>query len=247
MQIKYMDWRSDQALEEEHLAVTYHLNSNHYPQLDVLTRSRMKMLRNLFMQMNQAVTPVKRYYASERFRNDALHQEGYPHMAEIIAGLEKLQRTTVPFWDYESLKNLGPADKLDALDLYFISKGQTNGSYELFYYSPAEKFVEYVKEVEDPHWWNKTYDPGLEFRDGDLALFITANISRSIKLFGERGYRLMMLEGGRLTERLARCSQESGRQPVPVMTFYDNPVQELLGVDGYYDVVLSSLIFRDGE
>ncbi|WMT41484.1 hypothetical protein RE628_02775 [Paenibacillus sp. D2_2] len=53
-----------------------------------------------------------------------------------------------------------------------------------------------------------------------------------------------MLEGGRLTERLVRSSQESGRALVPVMTFYDKPVQELLGIDGYYDIVLSSLIFR---
>lgn len=247
MQIKYMDWQSDQDFEGEHLAMTYHLNSNHYPQLDVLTRSRMKMLKNLFMQMNQAVTPAKRYFAAERFKADELYHEGHPYIAELLASLEKLQRTTVPFWDFESLKNLGPTDKLDALDLYFLSKSQTSGSYVLFYYSPAEKFVEYVKEEEGPRWWNKTFDKSLEFRDGDLALFITANINRTIRLFGERGYRLCMLEGGRMTERLVRSSQESGRSLVPVMTFYDKPVQELLGVDGYYDVVLSSLIFRGEE
>lgn len=244
MQIKYMDWQSDQDFRGEHLAMTYHLNSNHHPQLDVLTRSRMKMLKNLFMQMNQAVTPAKRYFAAERFKADELYHEGHPYIAELLARLEKLQRTTVPFWDFESLKNLGPTDKLDALDLYFLSKSQASGSYVLFYYSPAEKFVEYVKEEEGSRWWNKTFDKSLEFRDGDLALFITANINRTIRLFGERGYRLCMLEGGRLTERLVCSSQESGRSLVPVMTFYDKPVQELLGVDGYYDVVLSSLIFR---
>ncbi|AZS13541.1 hypothetical protein [Paenibacillus lutimineralis] len=247
MQIKYMDWQSDQDFEGEYLAMTYHLNSNHYQQLDVLTRSRMKMLKNLFMQMNQAVTPAKRYFAAERFKADELYHEGHPYIAELLASLEKLQRTTVPFWDFESLKNLGPTDKLDALDLYFLSKSQTSGSYVLFYYSPAEKFVEYVKEEEGARWWNKTFDKSLEFRDGDLALFITANINRTIRLFGERGYRLCMLEGGRMTERLVRSSQESGRSLVPVMTFYDKPVQELLGVDGYYDVVLSSLIFRGEE
>jgi hypothetical protein len=66
MQVKFIDWRSDQDVEEERLALTYHTNSNQYQQMDVLTRSRMKMLKNLFTQMNVDVTPAKRYFSSPR-------------------------------------------------------------------------------------------------------------------------------------------------------------------------------------
>ncbi|AJS60575.1 hypothetical protein [Paenibacillus sp. IHBB 10380] len=58
MQVKFIDWPSDHDVEEERLALTYHLNSNYYQQLDVLTRARMKMLKKLFTQMNVEVTQL---------------------------------------------------------------------------------------------------------------------------------------------------------------------------------------------
>ncbi|MNZ28619.1 hypothetical protein D3C78_458480 [compost metagenome] len=247
MQVKYIDWRSDQEVDEERLALTYHHNSNLYPQFDVLTRSRMKMLKRLFSQMNQAVTPAKRYFASQRYTIDSMDRKSHPFIAELAARLDQLYETYQPFKDFESLKELGAAQQLDGSDIYFLSKNQISTQYELFYCSPAQGYAELVKEDVEAGWWKTTFDSGINFQYGDGAIFITANINRSMKLFGERGYRLSLLEGGRLTERLLQCSQGIGGTLSPVMSFYDKAVHELLGIDGYYDVVLSGLLFREEE
>ncbi|KOR87863.1 hypothetical protein [Paenibacillus solani] len=247
MQIKYMDWRSDQEVEEERLALTYHHNSNLYPQFDVLTRSRMKMLKRLFSQMNQTVTPAKRYYASPRYSMKKLDRKEHPFIANLANRLDELQENVKPYKDFESLRELGAAHSLDSPDIYLLSKNRISQELELFYCSPAEGYIEFVKGPIDPNWHEAAFDPGMGVQEGDGAVFITANLHRSMKLFGERGYRLSLLEGGRLTERLLQCTKESGSKVSPLMTFYDKAVHELLGIDGYYEVVLSVLTFREEE
>lgn len=245
MPIKYMDWRSDQDMNDEHLAMTYHQNSNHYPQLEVLTRARMKMLRNLFTQMNGAVTPAKRYFGAERIGLEKIDPQKHPVMVKLAAGISQGRNSRLPFWDYGHLQQWGTAEQLDSLDLYFVSKNRVSGRYEIFYCCPSGQFVDYVKEEADSGWGQALFPTDLDVRDGAFAVFITANLQRSNRLFGERGYRLSLLEGGRWTERLVSLSHEQGVPLVPVMTFYDKAAHELLGLDGYYDVILASLIFRE--
>lgn len=247
MQIKYLDWRSDQEVEEERLALTYHHNSNMYPQFDVLTRSRMKMLKRLFSQMNQTVTPAKRYYATLRYRMNTLDRSQHPFIAKLAEKLDELQENVQPYKDFESLRELGAAHSLDSPDIYLLSRNRLTQEFELFYCSPAEGYIELVKGSIDPNWHEAAFHPGTGVQDDDGAVFVTANLQRSMKLFGERGYRLSLLEGGRLTERLLLCTKDSGSKVSPLMTFYDKAVHELLGIDGYYDVVLSVLTFREEE
>lgn len=243
MQVKYMDWRSEHELEDERLALLYHANSNLHPQLEVLTRSRMKMLKQLFAQMNVEVTPAKRYFASPSFGLHKSELAEHPFIMKLLGHLQELQGQSRPFLDYEPLKELGGA-KLDGPELYILSRSPANGSYELFYCNPAEMVVQRVKEA-DSGIWNRLFNSELVQGTAEAAVFVTANINRSIKLFGERGYRLSLLEGGRLTERLSLCSHKFGWKIQPVATFYDLAVQELLEIDGHYEVVLSCLILEE--
>lgn len=239
-----MDWRSDQEINEEGLVLTYHHNSNHYPHYEVLTRSRMKMLKSLFTQMNQTVTPAKRYFATQRFAMDGLDRDKHPLVAEIAARVEQLLQAHQAFRDFDKMRELGTARQLDTTDLYFLSKNQLSQQYELYYCNPAEGIIELVNEYVECDWWERAFDSNLGFRDGDAALFVTANIKRSTKLFG-RGYRHSLLEGGRMTERIMNCMQDSECTLSPVMTFFDKAVHSLLDINGYYEVVLSSLIIRE--
>lgn len=245
MQVKYMDWRSDRELEEERLALMYHANSNHYPQLEVLTRSRMKMLKALFSQMKVEVTPAKRYFASSSFGLQDREITDHPFIMKLLTRLVELQGQSKPFLDFDPLKEMG-GFKLDGPEMYILSKNYTSGKFELFYCHPLELVVQRVKEVE-PGVWDQLFNSDLVQKSGEGAVFVTANINRSIKLFGERGYRLSLLEGGRLTERLSQCTSRSGLDIQPVATFYDLAAHNLLEIDGNYEVVLSCLIINEEE
>jgi len=245
MQVKFIDWRSDQDVEEERLALTYHTNSNQYQQMDVLTRSRMKMLKNLFTQMNVDVTPAKRYFSSPRYGLHTQKLTDHPFIVELLKRLTSLQEQAKPFLDFEPIKEFS-GEQPDGPEIYVLSRNQTSGMYELFYCSILKLEVERVKVVV-PEVWDSLFDLKLVQSTGEGAVFITANIQRSIKLFGERGYRLSLLDGGRLTERLSVCFYGKGWNLQPLMTFYDSTAKELLGIDGQYEVVLSCLIIREEE
>ncbi|MFC4098457.1 nitroreductase family protein [Paenibacillus xanthanilyticus] len=244
MQMKFVDWRSDREVEEERLALTYHANSNHYPQLDVLTRTRMKMLNRLFAQMNAEATPAKRYFAAARHASSASLMD-HPLAASMLERLERLQREALPFLDFDRFREAGGA-RLDAPEMYIVSRSTDTGRFELFYCNPFESILERVKAVEDRQV-TALFDPDYAAQAARGAVFVTANINRSLKLFGERGYRLSLLEGGRLTERLAAGTAGTEVALQPTLGFYDEPVNELLGLDGFYDVVLSCLIIREEE
>jgi hypothetical protein len=245
MQVKFIDWRSDQDIEEDRLALTYHINSNHYPQMDVLTRSRMKMLKNLFAQMNVEVTPAKRYFSSPTYGLHTQELTDHPFIMELLDQFASLQAQAKPFLDFKPMKEFS-REQLDGPEMYVLSRNKTSGMYDLFYFSILKLEVERVKEAE-PDVWEKLFDPNLVQHVGAGAVFITANIHRSIILFGERGYRLSLLEGGRLTERLSTCLYGKRWDLEPLMTFYDQPAKELLGIDGQYEVALSCLIIREEE
>ncbi|WP_342437681.1 hypothetical protein NSS79_33150 [Paenibacillus sp. FSL L8-0436] len=243
MQVKSMDWRSEHELEEERLALKYHSNSNVNPQLEVLTRSRMKMLNQLFAQRNVEVKPAKRYFSSPSVGLRKGELAEHPFMMKLLVHLQELQVQSRPFLDYEPLRELGGA-KLDGPELYIFSRSPVSGRHELFYCNPAEMVVQRVKET-DPGIWNRLFHSDQIQGTAEAAVFVTAKIQSSMKLFGERGYRLSLLEGGRLTERLSQCTHKFGWKFQPVATFYDRAVQELLEIDGHSEVVLSCLILEE--
>ncbi|SDS66199.1 hypothetical protein SAMN05444162_1963 [Paenibacillaceae bacterium GAS479] len=261
MQSKFIDWRADVHAEEDRLSLTYHLNSSHYPQLDVLTRSRMKMLRKLFAQMSAPVTPAKSYYAVPRYKlpnggaeepelfgpaarelSQASGLSAHPAVKKLLGRLRETQPESQPFADFGALEELGGA-ALDSPELYMLSRSQATGGLELLYFHPHGDCLQSLGSIAEERS-STLFDPSIAPAPLEGAVFIAANLRRTLQLFGERGYRLSLLEGGRLTERLAACAPGTGCSLQSVLGFYDNRVHELLGLDGHYEVVLSCLMMH---
>ncbi|QGG54430.1 hypothetical protein [Paenibacillus sp. B01] len=249
MQSKFIDWRADALAGEDSLSLTYHLNSSHYPQLEVLTRSRMKMLRKLFAQMNAPATPAKRYFSAPHSRladDPEAETEGglndHPALRRLLVRLRRLQPQTAPFADFGPLEELGGA-ALDSPELYILSRSSATKRLELFYFHPHGDCLQELG-APDEERCSALFDPAVNAGPLQGAIFVAANLHRSLQLFGERGYRLSLLEGGRITERLAACSAGSGLRLQPVLGFYDSRVHQLLGLDGQYEVALSCLLLQ---
>ncbi|AOZ93431.1 hypothetical protein [Paenibacillus crassostreae] len=231
MQENYIGWHSN-------------INFNHDPNLDVLIRLRMKMLKSLFTRMNIEETSDKHYYTTERYGLTTSEMDNHPFVVELLMGLSKHQEKVKPFIDYEAMKAL--SREQDGPEVYVLSLNQTTFKYELFYCSINKFEVERVKEVK-LEVWKKCFEAIHLQKIETGVVFITASIPRSIKLFGEHSYRINLLEGGRLTERLAMCVYRDGWELQPLMTFNDQLTKDLLEIDGQYGVVISCLIIDRKE
>lgn len=68
--------------------------------------------------------------------------------------------------------------------------------------------------------------------DASLVVMITAIFERSIFKYGERGYRLALLEAGHVAQNLALAAQSLNLGCLNIAGYYDREVDAFLGVDG---------------
>ncbi|GGN99985.1 hypothetical protein [Saccharibacillus kuerlensis] len=243
MNLKFNDWRSDRELDEERLSLVYHSGSAHHPELDVLLRARMKMLSSLFRQMNGQAAAAKRYFGSLSLpTSEAVLPNGLQEWLHAYAEAED----TMPSRPFEDVLRLKESAGFlpDELDLYVICRTEEN-EYACYHVEENARVLQpcgrpWVVSLEE------AFPPGLLTGTPQAIWFAAANLHRSHKLLGERGYRYSLLEAGRLTEKIQSCAPQSV-SAAPIATFYDERVNEWLGLDGLYEAALSAIVMYEKE
>ncbi|MCM3749400.1 hypothetical protein M3223_18775 [Paenibacillus pasadenensis] len=232
-------WHNDVRAEEVQL-----------PQLELLTRCRMNMLRQLFSQRevpwkkseSKAVPLNQTREAAGRKKEHLGKWNDHPAVMELLARLRKFSTAPPPFGDFGPLEKLGDA-VTDSPELYLLSRSRATGVLELIYFHPHRDMLRSLGSVEDENGY-ALFAPAVAPAYLEGAVFVAANLHRPMQLYGERGYRLSLLEGGRLTERLTECTAGSNCRLQPVLGFYDTRVHELFGLDGLHEIVLFCLIMH---
>lgn len=74
-----------------------------------------------------------------------------------------------------------------------------------------------------------------------VLLVITAVFARTTEKYGDRGYRLILLEAGHLAQNLCLCATAAGHGSLAWGGFYDDELNRLIGVDGVTESVLHAL------
>jgi len=118
------------------------------------------------------------------------------------------------------------------LELYFYSKHVEGLDAGFYHYNPIKSELRQV--------FTGNYDTALsqaiiqkEFvSDSSILVFITAIFERSIFKYAERGYRLILLEAGHVSQNLALVSNALGLGHVCIAGFYDRKVDDILDIDG---------------
>lgn len=244
MQREFLDWHLEPKFEEEQLEPLNHAGSGAYvPQMGVLTRLRMNMLTQLFARMNVGTVPAKRYSLDPAYRLQEEDLSSHPFLLKLCVSLKEFQDQSIPFPDYHPLKEMG-GSILDALELYILSRSPISGGYELFYCDLMEKTLHRVKEA-GADICSRLFKSGLGQEALEGAVFVTARANPDLRLHGGDGYRLSLLEGGRLIERLRLYTHSAGWTIQHAAEFCGPAVHELLGIDRHNETVAVCLIVKE--
>ena len=81
-------------------------------------------------------------------------------------------------------------------------------------------------------------NPGRVLETAAALLVITAVFERSTAKYGDRGYRLILLEAGHLAQNLCLAATAAGLGSLAWGGFYDGEINRLLDVDGLTEAVL---------
>lgn len=86
---------------------------------------------------------------------------------------------------------------------------------------------------------NVFYQP--EFADASVVLFLTSNIGRLTEKYGERGYRLALLDTGHVSQNVYLSASSLRLAVCGTAGFIDDEVNDALGLDGKLSACLMSL------
>jgi len=82
-----------------------------------------------------------------------------------------------------------------------------------------------------------------EPRRAALILNVCAMLPRSTVKYGDRGYRLVLMEAGEAVHNLALLASALGLASCPLGGFVDNALSRYLGIDGVEEVPLVPMVF----
>ena len=76
-----------------------------------------------------------------------------------------------------------------------------------------------------------------------MIVFVSAILQRSTMKYGDRGYRLVLMEAGEAIHNLSILGHSMGLSSVPLGGFIDNELSEYLEIDGVDEVPLVPICF----
>jgi len=147
------------------------------------------------------------------------------------------QGITARSGDYE-FRSAPSAGALYPVETYLVSHHVTGIDMGLYHYNVAEHKLELLKaeDLRRPLMMAGLMQQMLF--DCAAAFIWTARVKRSRWKYRQRAYRYIYLDAGHAAENLALAAESLGLGCCLVGAFFDDPVNELVGVDGSAETVI---------
>jgi len=144
-----------------------------------------------------------------------------------------------PFRAYASGGALYPSE------IYFaVVNGGENLDPGLYYYVPEDHALRVLHNPDDDEAFADAVDNVFASGGGvfdpkscAFTFFITGSFWRSKAKYGPRGYRFILQETGHLGQNVLLTAEAMDLAAVPLASFYDDRVNNLLGIDGVNEAV----------
>lgn len=177
-------------------------------------------------------------------RRTARHFSGEPVEVEELSALLRwgYGRTGRPP-DPEYFRAVPSAGALYPLELY-VAAIRVEGLVPGLYHYGVERHQLELLRAEDPLPAVRgcVFHKDIDLDHAALVIFITAIPRRSLIKYGDRGYRLILLEAGAVMQNVSLVACQQGLALVVSGGFFDDEVHRWLGVDGVNETVLLPVI-----
>jgi SagB-type dehydrogenase family enzyme len=130
------------------------------------------------------------------------------------------------------------AGALYPIELYAVVHNVRGIAPGLYHYNPFEHSLTQLREGD---LRNEICNAGLTqeaLRNANVVLALTAIPERTTRKYGERGHRYIYMEAGHIAENALLEAVSLGLGAVPIGAFFDDGLNELLGIDGKQEISL---------
>lgn len=126
----------------------------------------------------------------------------------------------------------GNATWLHPLELYIHAARVTGLEPGLYHYDPARHSLQLLRGGDQTQKLAPALVDGRIAMASALTIFIAAMPERAVLKYGDRGYRLALLEAGIVARNMGLTAAAMGLAALNVIEYYDRDVDELLALDG---------------
>jgi len=122
-----------------------------------------------------------------------------------------------------------------ALESYFVSFEAGKGS--VYHYEPRQDCLRVFPQTISQEQFVRRAAIQEELRETPVYVVVTAMMERTLKKYGERGYRFVWMETGHLAQNLLLTAAALGLGACPLGRFLDDEVKQTLGIDDREEVL----------
>lgn len=138
-----------------------------------------------------------------------------------------------------SLRAYPSAGALYPIELYAVVRRSRDLNDGLYYYPPGEEGVRLLRE--ETEGFLDAFVVEEPVRNAALIIILTSAFWRTKAKYGPRGYRYALQESGHLAANISLVGEALGVGTAPIGGFYDDRVNEWLGIDGVNEAAVYAL------
>ncbi len=134
------------------------------------------------------------------------------------------------------------AGGLYPLDPYIVARDVAGVDAGLYHYNAVQDHLELLASREPDAILADAYFDQDFATTASVAVLLVACFERTVAKYGERGYRLVMLDAGHAAQNLVLAASQMGVGAVPIAGFCDDSFADDLGVDGVAEAVVHTVL-----
>jgi SagB-type dehydrogenase family enzyme len=153
-------------------------------------------------------------------------------LAQLLAGSYGMGRSFSFAEGLEMRARVAPsAGGLYPLELYLLLARVDGVADGLYHYDVLDHVLECVRTELDPGELVRALIAAPLVRNANAIVFMTAVFDRTLRKYGPRGYRFILLEAGHVAQNLCLLATERGLASLCVGGFVDSRVNRMLEVE----------------
>lgn len=238
--------------EEDRLWELYHENSKQSPwyRINYSNEEQEQKLKNVHLSLPTQSGFKKKLNAQisslqmslgEAFQERKSCREMFPGQI----GIETLSSLihagfgiTRPDETPRPLRSVPSGGKLFPLELYFYAANCEELEAGLYHYDVEKDEVQLLKKGRHETILAKSIVQSNFANDASLFVFLTGVFERTLSKYGERGYRLVLLEAGHAAQNINLAATALNIGCLNLCAFYDRKIEEYLEIDGVNHSIL---------
>jgi SagB-type dehydrogenase family enzyme len=174
---------------------------------------------------------TRREFSAEGISADVLSK-----LLFLTAGVTGEQRTADGLW--RQLRAAPSGGALYPIEVYVAVRSVEGVDAGVYHYAPRDHVLERVIEGDPTPALLGACQYKESLTQASLVFIFTGVLERTKRKYGERGYRLALLEAGHVAQNLGLASTALGLGCLNVGGFFDDPLNRTLQIDGIEEAVL---------